>query len=48
VHLVSVKTFQMGKTEVTVKQYQRCVQARKCSLPNAYFAGHAAERGREG
>lgn len=33
VHRVEVKTFWMAKTEVTVAQYRRCVQAGRCSVP---------------
>lgn len=32
-HKVSIRSFQMSKTEVTVGQYRRCVRAGKCSKP---------------
>jgi formylglycine-generating enzyme required for sulfatase activity len=34
-HRVTVATFQMGKTEVTVGQYRRCVQAGRCTAPDS-------------
>lgn len=33
VHKVSIKTFQMSKTHVTVEQYAECVAAKKCAVP---------------
>jgi formylglycine-generating enzyme required for sulfatase activity len=33
VHRVRVKTFWMAKSEVTVAQYKKCVQAGRCSKP---------------
>lgn len=33
-HYVSVKSFQISKSEVTVAQYRGCVQAGKCSEPS--------------
>jgi len=36
VHRVSVKAFQLAKTEVTNKQYRACVSAGVCSAPNSY------------
>ncbi len=39
VHRVSVKPFQMAKTEVTNKQYRACVSAGACSAPGSYAGG---------
>ena len=39
VHSVSVATFEITETEVTVAQYRACVEAGRCSQPNA---GHEA------
>jgi formylglycine-generating enzyme required for sulfatase activity len=36
VHDVTVKSFRMDRTEVTVKAYGECVRAGKCSQPDAY------------
>jgi formylglycine-generating enzyme required for sulfatase activity len=33
-HRVTVASFQMGKSEVTVGQYRRCVQAGSCTAPD--------------
>ena len=33
-HRVSVKAFQLNRTEVTVSQYRACVKARQCMKPN--------------
>ena len=33
VHTVTLKTFQLSKTEVTVAQYRRCVLAGHCTQP---------------
>lgn len=35
-HSVTVKTFQMAKTEVTNKQYRICVEAGACASPSLY------------
>ena len=37
-HAVSVATFQMDRTEVTVKAYRACVDAGQCVQPEAYVA----------
>jgi len=37
VHRVTVATFRMDLTEVTVKAYRACVEARACSEPDAYL-----------
>lgn len=39
VHWVSVKAFQLAKTEVTNKQYRACVEAGACSAPSSYVGG---------
>ncbi|MDY0000146.1 MAG: formylglycine-generating enzyme family protein [Polyangia bacterium] len=36
VHKVTIKSFEMAKTEVTVDQYRRCVNAGKCTEPDRY------------
>jgi formylglycine-generating enzyme len=38
VHRVQVRDFRLDLTEVTVKAYRACVQARACSEPDAYVA----------
>lgn len=39
VHRVTVKAFQMAKTEVTNKQYRACVEAQACGPPSSYTGG---------
>ncbi len=39
VHEVTVRTFQMAKTEVTNKQYRACVGAGACAPPSSYEGG---------
>jgi len=36
VHAVTVPTFEMGRTEVTVAQYTACMDAGACSAPSAF------------
>ena len=36
-HLVTVASFDLDKTEVTIKAYDLCVQAGKCSAPESYL-----------
>ena len=43
VHRVSMRSFQISKTEITVKQYQACVEAEFCEAPEA---GEACNWGR--
>jgi len=38
VHRVTVATFRIDRTEVTVKAYRACVAAGKCGLPEAYVS----------
>jgi formylglycine-generating enzyme len=40
VHSVTIKSFLMSKTEVTVGQYRKCVKAGGCSEPSAYDKAH--------
>ena len=42
VHLVNVPEFQMTKTEVTVSEYDLCVQAAGCTGPTCMAARSAA------
>ncbi|MBI5242817.1 MAG: formylglycine-generating enzyme family protein [Elusimicrobia bacterium] len=39
VHRVTVKSFQMSKTEATNKQYKACVEAGACTPPSSYEGG---------
>jgi sulfatase modifying factor 1 len=39
VHRVTVATFQMDRTEVTVKAYRECAAASHCTLPESYAPG---------
>ena len=39
VHTVTLKAFQLAKTEVTNKQYRACVEAGVCSAPASYDGG---------
>lgn len=34
IHTVTVKTFELGRTEVTNRQYQACVEAGACTIPD--------------
>ncbi|MBW2703723.1 MAG: formylglycine-generating enzyme family protein [Deltaproteobacteria bacterium] len=45
VHPVTVPSFEMSKTEVTVEQYQVCVEAGTCTLPNDNTASSYCNRG---
>lgn len=47
VHQVSVQTFEIAKTEVTVAQYQQCVEAGSCSKPNTDSGCNWGVSGRE-
>ncbi|MBU2572641.1 MAG: SUMF1/EgtB/PvdO family nonheme iron enzyme, partial [Elusimicrobia bacterium] len=38
-HSVTVRTFQLAKTEVTNKQYRACVEAGACTPPSSYNGG---------
>ena len=40
VHKVSVSSFLIAKSEVTVEQYRTCVEAGVCAEPNAYDPDH--------
>jgi len=39
IHSVRVPSFELARTEVTVRQYRQCVNAKVCSAPNSYVAG---------
>ncbi|MBI5210387.1 MAG: SUMF1/EgtB/PvdO family nonheme iron enzyme [Elusimicrobia bacterium] len=45
VHRVTVQSFQMAKTEVTVAQYKACVKAGACTPPNGGSKCRWTERG---
>ncbi len=38
IHRVTIKPFEMAKTETTVSQYKACVRARQCTKPQFWFA----------
>jgi formylglycine-generating enzyme required for sulfatase activity len=46
-HQVTIATFEMAKTEVTVWQYQQCVEAGPCSKPNTDSGCNWGVSGRE-
>jgi len=47
IHKVTLKSFQMSKTEVTVGQYRKCVTAKACSAPNTGESCNWDKSGRE-
>jgi formylglycine-generating enzyme required for sulfatase activity len=47
VHSVRVRSFLMSKTEVTVGQYRRCVEAGRCTEPSTGYKCNWDESGRE-
>ncbi|MBI4801534.1 MAG: SUMF1/EgtB/PvdO family nonheme iron enzyme, partial [Elusimicrobia bacterium] len=38
-HSVTVRTFQLAKTEATNKQYRACVETGACTPPNSHMGG---------
>jgi formylglycine-generating enzyme required for sulfatase activity len=47
VHWVTVRTFKMSKTEVTVAQYKRCMRRRGCTRPARGESCNWGKRGRD-
>jgi formylglycine-generating enzyme required for sulfatase activity len=43
-HVVTVTDFRIDRTEVTVKAYRACVDARRCSRPEAYLSAKSDYR----